>query len=98
MVPRAPAPADENPDSTPIGNARHGSQPELFNAKCGLRMRGTKVMLDENASNKPRMITTAELLVGFARTRSAKIPRTRPGTAPITSNRKYRECTWRLAR
>ena len=51
-------------------------------------MRGTKVMLDENASNRPKIITTTELLAGFARTRSTKIPRTRPGTAPITSKRK----------
>jgi len=80
--PRAPAPAEENPDSTPIGKASHGSQRAFFRANLGFCIRGTNVTLDDAASNRPSKMTTHGLPSWPAKECSAYIPSTRPGTPP----------------
>ena len=49
---RSPTPRTrrENPDSTPIGNASHGSQREFFFAKAWYCTRGKNVMLEDAVS------------------------------------------------
>ena len=46
------------------------------------------VTLEDAAKITPRRIVTRPLFSGFAKERSAKVPSTRPGTAPTTSKRK----------
>ena len=41
-MPSAPAPAEENPASTPIGNASHGSQREFFLREIAILGSGNK--------------------------------------------------------
>ena len=70
---RAPAPADENPDSTPMGNASHGSHRAFFTANRGFCTRGKNEMLDETVSSKPRRIVTTPLFSVFAAPRRASM-------------------------
>src|SRR5438128_7890123 len=87
-VPRAPAPAEENPDSTPIGNASQGSQREFLTAKFGFCARGKNETLEDAARRMPRMIVTTPEFSDLATERKANMPSTRPGTAPRMSKRK----------
>ena len=84
-IPRAPAPADENPVSIPIGIAINDNQPLLSRAKSGLRNLGANEMAEEIASMMP-METSTSGVYEAARMRCRNhVPSRRPGRAPSKS-------------